>query len=748
MKHAISSLPARAESGQTVLLITVVFVSITVLVTGLFATSGLTQYRNSKDFLSSQRSFFGAEAILEDVAYRKVNNKGVDQIVDGSYNVGIDYDGDISTNDIVGTLDITPGENSLSDKYVALAGPQQVVRKASFNLVPTSQGNWSADLQVGLLGVELRNNASVRGQIYTNGPISGIGPLNNIAFLKPLRTSYLQVAQQKSVAETEKNPGIDSSDQFVYLRKTNTTDNIAQQFIPDYSGWMQGFTVYICEYGGDFTGQIDFSLRSNIYGGGSYAVTRPDGGAIQGSAVGQLLTPDLVTCPILPLNSVPATSDYNLMKKKVLLNSPYLVQAGVPYWFVISPPTCSGCGKYYKMIATPNTEYGGSDLATTTLWADTNGTSAEWCRAPLGNCNSTNVLTSVAVDLAFIAHISTEPGFIKNIKVVSCQTYDEVSKTCTAPVNWAGVGNCGGPTSNAPFILAGDISAAAILVEPHSDTVDGNNPTFTNYCGADGVTTASSAPPALVKPYTQEMIDEWKMAAGWLPAGSYRKNNTNDPGGICGVGHPDWNGTDCSLKSYSAASQNNGCDPSNDFNDISATLPATTLDHAVIRNFTHRSGTLSIKNYLYVTGDLTIGGGTNCELQIDSGASSGDNSLVIVVEGRVDVGNCTIQGKLGNIVSHILIVSLYPGIYEETANTHPAIWIHNSSNSDLFYAHNGLVQLNNSAEVNAIYGERVIMEQTATIRSVLEGIGQISFEDTGVQTSSEPSVSGNWREVF
>lgn len=720
------------------MVITVLFLVGTMAIVLGFATIGVTQARISRDTLNSNRSYFAAESVLEDVAYRITDSN---RHAEGAYTLPFSY-----TVDELEYI-VSPNEVTGVDTHRVVGSMNGAVRATSFALAPAVQGSWSADLQVGLLGVELKNTASVYGQIYTNGPITGSGQANNVAFLRQRGDSYLKVAQQKSLSETEQNPGVGGTDKFIYVRKTNTTDNVAQEFVPGYSGWLQAFTVYMCKTATSFTGQIDFSLRANIDGGGGlYAVDKPAASAIVGSAVGAILTQDLQSCSI---NASPESTDYTLMKTKVFLNKPYLVQAGVPYWIVISPEACLSCSKYYKMIATPDNEYGGTNSAITsgitTLWSNTNGTDAIWCRAGEYSCTSTNVLTTVPVDLAFIAHVSTEPGRIENITVVNCLSYDSTNKTCLDQ-NWSTTNVCGGPDADRPFVLAGDIKDAIIRVKPYTDTTDSSNPYFTNGCTS---VTASSAPPAIPKPYTQDTIDGWKMGAGWLPAGLYRKNNTNDPDGICegGIppGHPDWNSSEgnCNLKCNSVLS--NGCDGNNDFDGLSPTLPSAEKDHAVIRNFTHTSGTLSIRNHIYVTGNLTIGGGQNCRLQIDPAAVSADDSLVIVVEGTVDVGTCAITGEPGNSESHILIVSMNNGLYEKPANT-PAIWIHNSCECDLFYAHNGLVQLNNSTKVNAIYGERVIMEQTAAIQSVLEGIGAVSFKDTGVFNATEPRVPGNWGE--
>lgn len=129
---------------------------------------------------------------------------------------------------------------------------------------------------------------------------------------------------------------------------------------------------------------------------------------------------------------------------------------------------------------------------------------------------------------------------------------------------------------------------------------------------------------------------------------------------------------------------------------------------------------------IYITGTLTIDSGGRVRLP----AAYGEQSGVIVVDGRVIMsGAGTVNGS-GNPSSNMLVLSNY---VTTAPNNLTAISSGGGTSSSILYAINGNIELSGSADLNQITAKKVI----------LSGGAEISY-DSGVTTpffSSGPSGS-------
>ncbi len=716
--------PQRTRGIATLLLVVVFVVGATTLAISLTSLS-IVETRSARDTTHSIRSFFSSESILEDVALRTLDEDVSNNVTDtNAYDIYFDHDS------INADVELRKDQEAGTERYTAGSAIDSAARNSSFRLVPRNQGSWSEDLQAGWLGIRMFNTASVKGQIFSNGPIRGFNALKNVLSIRP--GAHIQVAPQRVGADAG---GSNNTTPFNYIvfRDHDKKDNITQQFATSNTGYLSKIRLKIARtnYSTSWP-ELTFRIRENAMVDGKY---------VPGAAVGSPVTisgSNISTT--FPVYSSPSAIPWY----EINFSDQYIpISAGRPYWLEIHSVDCGGnCARYFYVAAQegsaaqyPVVDAYGEAVPVKrpmVLWAQ-NNSGAVWCEpgttgsfSGSTDCTEMNNTgywdpTSGPSDIMFEVYISTTPTVIDNVIINTCSDGPDAGVCDGTPVNSCAGGNL--VYVEAPLITNSTIYAKTNTYSaPAASTIQSGCPSDAGQFETTVLPGESYEIVATTTPFNTLTIDTWKKAAGW---NKYDDAFTQYCGGLdgCSDGENLW------------------------VTSADKIFPEMTgnRNHAVIKgNLTLGNYTLTLRNFVYVKGNLTAGSGTNCLIQVSDTTPEipEENSIVMVVEGTVDIGNCDVTGREGDSKSHLMIVSLSKNISDDA----PAILLRTSTNADLVYAQSGLVRFNQSSSAQAVYGEGILFEQSAEIQSVVEGVGAIQFADTGSPEAQGEIETKGWGE--
>ncbi len=135
------------------------FLSGALLVIGAIASPVLRDTRMARNLAVSKVTYAGAEGALEDALYRYIKNK----TIASTYAMSIGSSSlTISAQDVV------------TDKVItAVSADEGRVRKVTATIVQGDGASFNAGLQAGTGGISMTNSASVIGNVFSNGPVTG-----------------------------------------------------------------------------------------------------------------------------------------------------------------------------------------------------------------------------------------------------------------------------------------------------------------------------------------------------------------------------------------------------------------------------------------------------------------------------------------------------------------------------------------------------------------------------------------------
>ncbi|MHB1330475.1 MAG: hypothetical protein ACYCY6_00695 [Minisyncoccota bacterium] len=171
--------PKNLEEGQVMILITILFLMVSLTMVLGFSGPVFRSQRSTSDLLESKKSYYLAEAGVEDVAYRLSN--GLDYSTDGQILSIDNHSVSVNTETVNGRKVVT----ATSDWN----GSQKSIeaRLAAGDGVAFYYG-----VQIGQGGFSIGNNAGINGSVYSNGNITGgngsfitgsavaVGSINNV----------------------------------------------------------------------------------------------------------------------------------------------------------------------------------------------------------------------------------------------------------------------------------------------------------------------------------------------------------------------------------------------------------------------------------------------------------------------------------------------------------------------------------------------------------------------------------------
>jgi len=153
----------------------------------------------------------------------------------------------------------------------------------------------------------------------------------------------------------------------------------------------------------------------------------------------------------------------------------------------------------------------------------------------------------------------------------------------------------------------------------------------------------------------------------------------------------------------------------------------------IVGNLTVNVGSvLNLTGPLHITGNLILN--SNAKITLDT--SFGDNGTVIIAEGRIIIGNNTAITRQGEH-SFIILASEY------SSSTEPAIIVRNNADigaesaGGVYYALNGIIEVNNNAHPVSLIGKRLVLRNNAIV----------NYDSGLASTIFSSGPGGGWRIV-
>jgi hypothetical protein len=166
----------------------------------------------------------------------------------------------------------------------------------------------------------------------------------------------------------------------------------------------------------------------------------------------------------------------------------------------------------------------------------------------------------------------------------------------------------------------------------------------------------------------------------------------------------------------------------------------------IVGNLTLGNGVdLTVTGVIWIVGDITTNQNSSLTLDSAYGANGtwiiADDPANLATKGKITIQNGTTISGSGNSQSHLWFISTNTSTNESS----PAVSVDNTAQGAIFSAHSGVVRLRNNAEVKAVTGKRLFLDQNAEVEYK-------SSEFIGTNFSGSPSgswviKSETWQEI-
>ncbi|OGZ35134.1 MAG: hypothetical protein A3A94_00630 [Candidatus Portnoybacteria bacterium RIFCSPLOWO2_01_FULL_43_11] len=148
------------NKGQAVIMVVIFFLFISIAIIFGFVGPVIGEVKNARDLIVSKKSYFLAEAGIEDLSYR--------------LKIGRQYSANESLNIDGFSTAITIADLSEDEKeIISTADVLNLIRKVKIKLTIDSGVSFHYGVQVGDGGLVMKNDALVSGNVYSNGLIGG-----------------------------------------------------------------------------------------------------------------------------------------------------------------------------------------------------------------------------------------------------------------------------------------------------------------------------------------------------------------------------------------------------------------------------------------------------------------------------------------------------------------------------------------------------------------------------------------------
>ena len=209
-----------SQGGQAITLAALFFLIISLTIGLGVVNPVLNQVESVRSMERSNQSFYGAEAVSQDVLYRL--SKGLTV-------------GDVETL-VYGEYSATATTTTVADgkEVVAAGNHDNFVRKNKTHLSEGSGASFNYGVQVGGGGVNMENSSSIVGNLYSNGPVSGSNNLikGDVVSAGPSGLIFNIHATSSAYAHTITNSTIDK-DAYYQTISGSTVGGISYPGSPD-----------------------------------------------------------------------------------------------------------------------------------------------------------------------------------------------------------------------------------------------------------------------------------------------------------------------------------------------------------------------------------------------------------------------------------------------------------------------------------------------------------------------------------
>src|SRR3989339_1826305 len=382
------------QSGAAMLISVVFFLFLSLgIISGLVAPS-VREFRNSNVNLNSKKAYFLAESGSEDAMYRILNNMAIGT----SETLALDSN-ETTTN----VMDV----DSSTKQITSLGDVSNSERKTNINLSTSDGVSFNYGMQIGNGGLTMSNSATINGNVYVNGDITGY----NSAKI----TGTAIAADRTAEVLDQINDTGTPTDAIQFGNTTNTAD-VAQSFIVATSDIATQVSVYIKKVGSPSNATVRITADSS----GKPATTSLATGTLSASSV---------------------TTSYGWAN--IVLSPNVTLSTNVTYWLVID---ASVNASNYYILGANNAQYanglGKLGQYGTTTWNNTSPSGLDaFFKIYLGGINS--VISGMTIGQLGVGNASAH---IVNDSTIAgslyCQTGSGNNKSCDtsqtdpAPLNF------------------------------------------------------------------------------------------------------------------------------------------------------------------------------------------------------------------------------------------------------------------------------------------------------------------------
>ncbi|MEK7516030.1 MAG: hypothetical protein AAB562_00365 [Patescibacteria group bacterium] len=173
---------------------------------------------------------------------------------------------------------------------------------------------------------------------------------------------------------------------------------------------------------------------------------------------------------------------------------------------------------------------------------------------------------------------------------------------------------------------------------------------------------------------------------------------------------------------------------------------ATLGPKKIIGNLTLGNGVdVTVTGVIWVLGNITTKQTSSLTVDPVFGANStwiiADDPADQATKGKITIENGTTISGSGHLQSHLWFISTNTSTDEAS----PAITVDNTAYGAIFSAHNGVVRLKNNANVKAVTGKRLYLDQNAEVNYETSEFIDSNF--SGSPSGSWGIKSETWQEI-
>ena len=341
-KNKKKYLPAGRQGGAAMLISVIFFLFISLAIISGLVLPTVREFKNTAVALNSKQSYFLAESGSEDALYRMLNNLAI------SANETIILNANEATTTITDIDSSTKQITSLGD----VSGYQ---RKTGLTLSTSAGVAFNYGMQIGNGGLIMSNSATINGNVYVNGDITG----SNSA-----KITGTAIAADRTAEIVDQINDTGTPTNIIQFGNVSGTQDAAQSFTVAVSDTATQVSVYIKKVGTPGNATVRITANSS----------------------GKPATSSLTTGTLLASS---VTASYGWVN--IVLSPNVALSTGTTYWLVIDASV--NASNYYIWGAN-NAQYanglGKLGQYGTTTWNDTNPSGLDaFFKIYLGGINST-----------------------------------------------------------------------------------------------------------------------------------------------------------------------------------------------------------------------------------------------------------------------------------------------------------------------------------------------------------------------